>query len=213
MPCLRYNISLPAQSSFQTFVDIWTQRQPLGKQNNNNQPSPSMVRDSQYGLEWDNKGLYLVPAWTREPSIEAIENVCRRQLGLRPEDTCTVSFYAAGAFNKLYLVSNISNPLLIRVSLPVHPHLKTRGEVATLRWVRDNTEIPVPKVVAFQDDNENEIGFEWILMELMPGAPAYRRWCNMSMEQKVAFTDRLAGFQAQLSRCGNPDTAFRKRST
>ncbi|KAK7745384.1 hypothetical protein SLS53_002880 [Cytospora paraplurivora] len=101
----------------------------------------------------------------------------------------------------------------MRVSLPVHPHLKTRGEVATLQWVRDNTDVPVPKVIAFQDNNQNEIGFEWVLMELMPGSSAYRRWRTMSMEQKVAFTERLAEFQAQLSRCGDPDTAFRKIGT
>lgn len=171
-----------------------------------------MVRDSQDGLEWADTGLRLVPCWTREPSLKAIERVCRRQLGVCPEDTCTVSFYAAGAFNKLYLVST-ANPLLIRVSLPVHPHLKTRGEVATLQWVRDNTDIPVPKVVAFQDSNDNEIGFEWILMELMPGTSAYRRWRTMSMEQKAAFTSRLADFQAQLSRYGDPDTAFRNIGT
>lgn len=172
----------------------------------------SMFHDSQDGLEWDDSGLHLVPRWTREPSLEAIESVCRRQLDIRLKDTCTVSFYGAGAFNKLYLVST-ANPLLIRVSLPVHPCLKTRGEVATLQWVRDNTDIPVPKVVAFQDSNENEIGFEWVLMELMPGSPARRRWRTMSMEQKVAFTDRLAEFQAQLSRCGDPDTAFRNIGT
>lgn len=167
-----------------------------------------MVRQSQDGLEWDDSGLDLRPRWTREPSLQAIESVCRRRLGIGPGDTCAVSFHAAGAFNKLYLVAT-ATPLLMRVSLPVHPHSKTRGEVATLQWVRDNTDIPVPKVVAFQDSNADEIGFEWILMELMPGSPAHRRWRAMSMRQKVAFTSRLAEFQAQLSRCGDPDDTFR----
>lgn len=168
---------------------------------------------SQNGLEWHDSGLQLVPRWTREPSPEAIESVCRRQLGIGPGGACTVSFHAAGAFNKLYLVSTAAGSLLMRVSLPVYPHYKTRGEVAALQWVRGNTDIPVPKVVTFEDGNDDEIGFEWILMELMPGTPAYRRWRTMSMEQKVAFTKRVAEFQAQLSRCGDPDTAFRNIGT
>lgn len=171
-----------------------------------------MARDPQDGLEWDVAPFNLVPRWTREPSLEAIESICRQHLDLSPEDTCTVSFYAQGAFNKLYLIST-AEPCLMRVSLPVHPHLKTRGEVATLQWVRANTDIPVPKVMAFQDSNDNEIGFEWILMELMPGKPAYRRWRTMSMPQKVAFTVRVAEFQAQLFHCGDPNTTFRNIGT
>ncbi|KAJ4386803.1 hypothetical protein N0V93_009701 [Gnomoniopsis smithogilvyi] len=172
-----------------------------------------MVRDSQDGLEWDHSGLDLVPKWTREPSLDAIESVCRQQLGLKSEDSCTVSFFASGLFNKLYLISTSADPVLMRVSLPVHPRHKTLGEVATLQWVRDNTDIPVPKVIAFQDTNENEIGFEWMLMNLMPGKPAYRRWRTMSMTQKVAFTERIAEYQAQLFRCGDPDTTFRNIGT
>jgi hypothetical protein len=56
----------------------------------------------------------------------------------------------------------------MRVTLPVSPHHKTRGEVATLRWVREHTNIPVPKVIAFDDNSDDSIGFEWILVELMP---------------------------------------------
>lgn len=186
---------------------LLTQPRPLGAQN-----TPSMVRGSQHGRDWNDSGLHLVPRWTREPPLEAIESVYRRQLGIRPEYTCTVSSYAVGTFNKLYLVST-DNPLLIRVLLPVHPRLKTCGEVATLQWVHDNTNIPVLKVVAFQDSNENEIGFEWILMELMPSTSAYRRWHTLSMKQKTAFSEHLAEFQAQLSRYSNLDGAFRNIGT
>lgn len=151
-----------------------------------------------------------MPRWTREPSLKAIESVCRRQLG--PKDACMVSFYAAGAFNKLYL-GFTANPLLIRAALPVHPHYNTRGEVTTLQWVRDNTSIPVPKVVAFQDNNGDKIGFKWILIKLMPGLPADRRWRNMPRKQKEAFISRLAEFQAQLSRCSGHETSLRNIGT
>ncbi|KAL1862678.1 hypothetical protein Daus18300_008476 [Diaporthe australafricana] len=173
-----------------------------------------MSRDSQDGLEWKETLFHLIPLWTREPSMEAIESVCRQQLKISVGRPCNASFYASGAFNKLYLVICDDQSFLMRVTLPVCPHFKTRREVATLRWVRDHTKIPVPEVLAFEDNNNNDIGFEWILMELMPGVPAYRRWRNMSMEQKTAITERIAEFQVQLFRCGTPPRPpFRKIGT
>ncbi|KAK0620853.1 phosphotransferase enzyme family-domain-containing protein [Immersiella caudata] len=97
----------------------------------------------------------------------------------------------------------------MRISLPVYPRHKTRAEVATLRWVRENTSIPVPKVFAFDDSNDNLIGFEWILMEHMKGTNADTRWRAMSMEQKVALTERMTKFQAELSRFGRAESLFR----
>lgn len=172
-----------------------------------------MPQDSQDGLEWEETVFNLTPRWTREASLRDIEDVCRRQLGVPVGGPCTASFYAAGAFNRLYLIVCANQSLLMRVTLPVSPRYKTRGEVATLRWVREHTDIPVPKVIAFEDSNDNVIGFEWILMELMPGTQAYRRWRTMSMEQKSAIAKRMAEFQAQLSCYDLPDSLFRKIGT
>lgn len=172
-----------------------------------------MPPDSQDGLGWEETLFNLIPRWTREPSLRDIEDVCRRQLGIPAGRPCPASFYAAGAFNRLYLIVCPDQSLLMRVTLPVSPHYKTRGEVATLRWVREHTDIPVPKVIAFEDSNDNDIGFEWILMEIMPGAPAYRRWRTMSMEQKSAIAKRVAEFQVQLSCYDLPDSLFKKIGT
>ncbi|KAF7561098.1 hypothetical protein G7046_g3052 [Stylonectria norvegica] len=101
----------------------------------------------------------------------------------------------------------------MRVTLPVYPHHKTRAEVATLRWVRENTKVPVPEVAFFDDNNDNEIGYEWILMELMQGTPAHKRWRTMTMEQKVAFTKQIATFQVELSGVGKPESQFRSIGT
>lgn len=95
----------------------------------------------------------------------------------------------------------------------VYPCHKTRAEVATLRWVRENTKVPVPRVLGFDDSNDNEIGYEWILMELMQGTSAHKRWRTMSMEQKVALTKRIATFQVELLGPGKPSSVFRSIGT
>lgn len=172
-----------------------------------------MTRGSQDVLEWEETLFNLIPHWKREPSLKEIESVCRQQLKVPAEHPCNVSFYEAGTFNKLYLIVCADQSSLMRVTLPVSPRYKTRGEVATLAWVREHTDIPVPKVIAFEDSNDNDIGFEWILMELMPGAPAYRKWRTMPMEQKSAIAKRVAEFQVQLSCYDAPGSLFRKIGT
>ncbi|KAK1752005.1 phosphotransferase enzyme family-domain-containing protein [Echria macrotheca] len=164
---------------------------------------------SRPGLGWDGTGPERTARWTSEPTIASIAAVARRHLGIpasAPDSACTVSFHAAGAFSRLYVVDSPSEggQFIMRVSLPVDPARKTRGEVATLQLVRRRTDLPVPGVVAFDDTSGTEIGFEWVLMELMPGRNAYYRWRRMDMAQKETLVVRVADLQAQLYRCGSP---------
>jgi aminoglycoside phosphotransferase (APT) family kinase protein len=86
----------------------------------------------------------------------------------------------------------------MRVVLPVDPTHKTKAEAITMRWVRENTDIPVPEVISFDDSNNNKIGFEWILMEKMPGTPLCYQWCELSMAQKTDVVERVIDIQEQL---------------
>jgi hypothetical protein len=170
-------------------------------------------RPNQDGLAWEQTLFDLVPQWTRDPPMAAVESLCRRRLGIAPADPCVVKFAASGLFNKLYTVEPRGTTYMMRVSLPVYPRHKTRAEVATLRWVRDNTSVPVPKVYEFDDSNDNEMGFEWILVEFMDGRPAHERWWAMTMEQKAVFAQRIAMFQAELSGRGKAEAPFERIGT
>jgi hypothetical protein len=172
-----------------------------------------MHEETRDGLAWDDAGFDLEPRWSREPQLDAVTRVSRTVLGLGPEDHLTVTFHAAGAFNKLYLVESPRGKSLMRVSLPVDPKAKTRGEVTTLRWIRRMTHTPVPKVIAFDDSQDNEIGFEWILMELMPGVSAYKRWRKLSMAEKTWVVEQVAEFQSQLFLRSFEDSEFRSIGT
>ncbi|KAK7429385.1 hypothetical protein QQZ08_003977 [Neonectria magnoliae] len=97
----------------------------------------------------------------------------------------------------------------MRVSLPVDPPHKTAGEVATLRWIGRFTKVPVPDIIAFDDSSDNEIGFEWILMQLMPGTSAYSRWRKMPLAAKKALVEQVADYQAQIAKATQDTTSFR----
>lgn len=154
------------------------------------------------------------------------------------DDRLNVTFHRDGTFNKLYRVTTTNSPttsvslftptyrsnhsiggrsntrrFILRVSLPVDPRNKTLGEAATLDLVRQKTDIPVPRVIAFDETRNNEIGYEWLLMDCMPGVPAYYRWRKMSMREKEVLTVRVADFQAQLLRCGGFGHGFRAIGT
>lgn len=150
------------------------------------------------GLAWESTAFELEPRWERSPQIDAIERLCRRKMRIHKTVCCHVAYHAEGVFNKVYLVQWNGRKAIMRVSLPVEPGHKTRGEVATLRWLQHQTNIPVPQVLDFDDSNKNEIGFEWILMEYMLGTSADKRWRGMSMAQKTALVEKVAEYQAQI---------------
>ncbi|KAF4822106.1 Altered inheritance of mitochondria protein 9 [Colletotrichum siamense] len=101
----------------------------------------------------------------------------------------------------------------MRVFLPLDPGYQTRGEVATMRWIKQRTSIPVPEVFAFDDSSDNEIGFEWMLMEFMPGMRAHKRWRKMPMAQKEAIAEKMADYHAQTLDAGTRLKEFRTIGT
>lgn len=88
---------------------------------------------------------------------------------------------------------------MLRVSLPVHPRLKTESEAATLGWLRRETSIPVPRVFATCSDSDNELGFEWMLMDRMPAIVLADAWADTTWEEKKSITKEIAACIAQLN--------------
>jgi len=155
----------------------------------------------------------------------------------------SISFLAQGAFNKLYTVTlnSAANELpasaiasaqgartrsfVLRISLPVDPIYKTLSEVATTRYIREQTNIPAPEIYAYEwstslglesrpsdygtrSRSYNEIGFEWILMECMPGRQLRHVWEDLGWQWKEKLVDDLAGwccdmFKLRAGKIGN----------
>jgi Ser/Thr protein kinase RdoA (MazF antagonist) len=152
----------------------------------------------QHGLEWEPTIWGLVPRWTKEPDTKVISQIARKHLGHDEDVHIDVSFHAQGAFNKLYKITAAGSECLMRVSLPVYPRLKTQSEVATINFVREQTDMPVPRILAFDSESKTELGFEWIMMELAPGTTLRKRWRKMSWEAKQTVVRQLVHYQAQL---------------
>ncbi|KAK3691648.1 hypothetical protein LTR37_018527 [Vermiconidia calcicola] len=152
----------------------------------------------QHGLEWREEVFGLAPRWTIEPDTAVIEALCRRHLQIERDARCEVAFYAQGGFNKLYKIDTNERVAVMRIALPVDPKHKTASEVATIKFLRTKTKMPLPEIIAFDESNDNDLGLEWILMDFIPGCELRFAWRKMPMSKKELLVKQLAMYQSEL---------------
>ncbi|RPA88715.1 hypothetical protein L873DRAFT_1824142 [Choiromyces venosus 120613-1] len=167
-----------------------------------------MLNTQQPRVRWKPGVFCSIPTWTENPQIPIIESICRRHLYPKTSlpISLTIIYLAEGAFNKLYTVSASTDSsdsselkaYVFRVSLPVEPFYKTTSEVAMLTYIRRCTTIPVPEVIAYSATAENELGFEWILMEKVHGVPLREVWPRMAISAKEEITKEVASCVLQM---------------
>jgi len=150
---------------------------------------------------WESGLWGPTPRWLSPPNIAVIERLSRTHLRLPDDCDLVATFFAEGAFNKLYTITvseRLSSQYIFRVTSPVEPFYKTASEVATLSYTREYTSVPVPRVIAYCSNAKNELGCEWILMERVPGVALGKVWGDIDFETKSKVTKQVAGFVKQL---------------
>lgn len=97
---------------------------------------------------------------------------------------------------------------VMRMASPVYPWFKVEAEVATMEYVRRHSDsIPVPRVLLYDSSSTghgNTLGYEWILMEYMPGVEFYEAAHDMTLPQKLRLAERVADWEDELSRLRFP---------
>ncbi|KAI1788567.1 kinase-like protein [Ganoderma leucocontextum] len=161
--------------------------------------SPAPHRD----VQWIKDGLGRTqPAWNTQPSLPLLESIARDHLSIPADTPCPISPFARGAFNELYVVHTPERACLIRVTLPVQPRLKTLSEVATIEFVRAHAFELVPRVLAYDADarppERGGLGFEWMIMEKIPGSALQGCWEDMDWGAKLSLVKTIVGILAKL---------------
>ncbi|KAH8923294.1 hypothetical protein BT69DRAFT_1242283 [Atractiella rhizophila] len=162
------------------------------------------------GLEWVETLFGFEPKWKESPEITTLTTLARRVLSLPSTSSCSVSFLAAGAFNKLYTIYHSSSESsaselsqdgeqqrVLRVALPVDPKFKVLSEVATLTFLRQFSKL-VPEPLEYDDGRDNEVGFEWMLMSKVEGLPIEESWRTLNWEEKERVVNDVVTFLADL---------------
>jgi len=120
---------------------------------------------------------------------------------MKLEDQLHVSLLGAGAMNRAYLVTTSKKQSVLRISLPMDPGYKTRGEVATLNFLKKYTGLNAPVVDNYSDSFDDQVGgFEWTLETKIAGDPAFNKWREMSMSKKKNLVLDIANCQQQIMR-------------
>ena len=74
-----------------------------------------------------------------------------------------------------YLITLVDGrEVIARVARRFMPNLKTESEVATMRYLRERTAIPVPTVYHYDSNPYNRLGGEYILMSKVRGHVRWR---------------------------------------
>ncbi|KAK8128473.1 hypothetical protein PG984_009581 [Apiospora sp. TS-2023a] len=179
--------------------------QPFAEQPSNEDQADAMsiTSDSSYqtfaqiGVEWvtaefDHFNPY--PRWSCEP--EAHEVVELLQQVVSPLEEYNVTFLHKSAYNAFFTVKWADESYVIKVTIPVCPARKTRSEVATMRWTKTMTRLPLPDVVQnlYSASANNPVGCEWILMRKVPGRPLFKCWHEIDMSRKRRIVEQIAEY-------------------
>lgn len=74
------------------------------------------------------------------------------------------------------------------------------SELATVEFVSKHTDIPAPKIFAVDHSNNNELGFEWMMMERVAGRPIEMPgdWSKVSWLKKELLARSVISYMVQL---------------
>ena len=162
--------------------------------------------DRPFRLRWSG-GYFQRPVWPpdREPNVDVIRSLAKKHLqklakGPLNDTSLEVTFFAEGAYNKLYEISapELNSDYLFRATLPVEPYFKTESEVATIAFLRANTSIPVPRIIAWQSNLDGDFGSEWILMEKLEGVTLLSVWRKLPWDRKLSLVEEIAKLTKEL---------------
>lgn len=106
---------------------------------------------------------------------------------------------AEGATNKVMTATVGRRRFIVKVPDPLVPRrFITASEVATLEFLRAELELPVPKVLAWSDNNDNTVGCEYIVMEEAAGQDLKSKWSALGIKQRMVVVDQIIAIQERL---------------
>ena len=156
-------------------------------------------------LKWTGNYYHRKPVWPVEPDIIIIRSLALKHLASELPNTADlnkieVQFFVQGNLNKLYsiLFPGHSKRYLFRVALPLVPYYRIESEAAMLSYLKENTSIPVPRVIAWESSAATDLGFEWTLLEKLEGVALDELWRGMPWDSKVRLVAALAPLLGQL---------------
>ena len=105
-----------------------------------------------------------------------------------------------GFINPIYVITTKNHTeLILRITnpLPKWKHWKTQNEMVVMKFLSQNTDIPVPKIWDSADTTDL-IGYEYILMEKVEGTPMNLYYPKAPLEEKLNLVSEIISFITQM---------------
>ncbi|KAK7957025.1 uncharacterized protein PG986_006247 [Apiospora aurea] len=153
------------------------------------------------GVEWETKEFDYFnpyPVWSCEPEVHEVVELLKEVVS--PLVEYHVKLLHESAYNRFFEVEWDNEYYVLKLTVPVCPELKTRSEVATMRWTKAMTPLPLPDVVQnlYSVSTNNPIGCEWILMRKVSGKPLFECWNDMKMSRKIRLVEQLVEYTVRV---------------
>ncbi|EEP80258.1 predicted protein [Uncinocarpus reesii 1704] len=132
-----------------------------------------------------------------------VEGLCKTAGDVLGAPCTQITKLRGGLYNKVFsLKTDAGEELLARIPNPNagSSRVVIASEVATLDFLRNGLDIPVPEVVAWSSPSQhpNLVGAEYILMKRMPGQQLSDVWDGMTQAQRFELVRSLVAIEAKL---------------
>ncbi|KAG2066529.1 hypothetical protein BDR04DRAFT_1081817 [Suillus decipiens] len=111
--------------------------------------------------------------------------------------SCKLEKMAEGGYHKVYDIlgsDGASLNAVVRVASPAFPKDKLESEVATCKMIAAFTNIPVPRIYAWNSDASNPVGAEFMILDKIKGTPASHNWDNLPEKVKKTIVSQVARY-------------------
>ena len=142
--------------------------------------------------EFDHFNPY--PQWSCQPEEHEVVELLQEVVS--PLEEYKVTSLHKSAYNAFFTVAWADKSYVLKLTVPVCPERKTLSEVATMRWTKMMTPLPLPDVVQnlYSTSANNPVGCEWILMRKVPGRSLFDCWFELDMSRKRRIVEQLAEY-------------------
>jgi aminoglycoside phosphotransferase (APT) family kinase protein len=140
---------------------------------------------------------------TRRIEDFAVRKIARKHLAAKIGDRCWVVDAEEGAYNRVFIIKfdvgdDIARKFILRVpSCGTSGHWNKHDEIAfrswalTMKYIKRNTNLPIPGVIGYDATATNDLGHPYILMEFIEGEPLYDAWDDDDLDPKELEEKRL----------------------
>ncbi|KKZ64102.1 hypothetical protein EMCG_01599 [[Emmonsia] crescens] len=100
-----------------------------------------------------------------------------------------------GGYNRVFILTmDTGKRVAARIPTPIAgpPRLTVNSEVATIAYLQSKTSLPIPKILAWNDDSSNPVGIEYIIQDHADGVQLHEQWPLMDSLQHMQCTKDLS---------------------